>query len=265
MPNQHYQKWKPYHLNWVKENISLYKTYKELMIAFNKHFNEQATKWAIIGMLRRVFGTANISDNHIYTKKEDDWLKENYPNSYINSYQLVDKFNKQFNTNLTAINLKAHCNKTLHLQKNYDSYTYIVGGSDEVPLGSEYIDGKYTYIKINNIRKKGQRCFRENWKLKHRYIWEQTYGPIPKGYCILFLDGNTLNCDINNLYLVTKKEVLHLQTLGWLGQGEITIAGIEVLRSEQALVDAGIIKRSVDNDLDRLREYHKRKKVINNA
>lgn len=43
------------------------------------------------------------------------------------------------------------------------------------------------------------------FKLKHRLIWEQHNGKIPKGYNIQFKDGNRKNCDIENLYLISRR------------------------------------------------------------
>lgn len=39
---------------------------------------------------------------------------------------------------------------------------------------------------------------------KHRWLWEQAYGPIPKGHNVQFKDGNTLNCVLENLYLISR-------------------------------------------------------------
>lgn len=39
---------------------------------------------------------------------------------------------------------------------------------------------------------------------KHRWLWEQAYGPIPKGHNVQFKDGNTLNCVLDNLYLISR-------------------------------------------------------------
>ena len=39
---------------------------------------------------------------------------------------------------------------------------------------------------------------------KHRYIWEQAHGPIPKGMNIQFKDGDTTNCVLDNLYLISR-------------------------------------------------------------
>ena len=47
------------------------------------------------------------------------------------------------------------------------------------------------------------------FKLKHRLIYEQHYGTVPKNMYIIFKDKNKLNFDINNLELISKKE--HMQ------------------------------------------------------
>lgn len=39
---------------------------------------------------------------------------------------------------------------------------------------------------------------------KHRWLWEQAHGAIPKGYNVQFKDGNTLNCVLDNLYLISR-------------------------------------------------------------
>lgn len=44
---------------------------------------------------------------------------------------------------------------------------------------------------------------RKAWRLLHRYTWEQWHGPIPKGYCVTFRDGDNHNCSIDNLILVS--------------------------------------------------------------
>ncbi len=44
------------------------------------------------------------------------------------------------------------------------------------------------------------------WVLLHRHIWEAVNGQIPKGYNVCFKDKNTLNCNIENLELVSRQE-----------------------------------------------------------
>jgi hypothetical protein len=59
---------------------------------------------------------------------------------------------------------------------------------------------KYKYIRIS----KG------NWQLLNRYVWEQNNGPIPKGMIIRHIDGDTMNCQISNLKIISKAENLSL-------------------------------------------------------
>lgn len=44
--------------------------------------------------------------------------------------------------------------------------------------------------------------------LKHRLVWEQANGPIPKGMALVFKDGNKQHIELSNLELVTRAELL---------------------------------------------------------
>ena len=44
------------------------------------------------------------------------------------------------------------------------------------------------------------------WVPYHTYLWEKENGPVPKGHCLWFKDGNSLNCVLGNLELITRKE-----------------------------------------------------------
>ena len=64
------------------------------------------------------------------------------------------------------------------------------------PVGYERINVEgYVEVKVSepNI-----------FKLKHRVIWEQIHGEIPKGHNVQFRDGNRKNFEINNLYLISR-------------------------------------------------------------
>jgi hypothetical protein len=70
------------------------------------------------------------------------------------------------------------------------------------PIGSERIcrDG-YTEIKVADPNK---------WKLKHRLIWEEANGPVPKGYALIFGDGDKRNIKLDNLLLVSRAQLARL-------------------------------------------------------
>jgi hypothetical protein len=71
--------------------------------------------------------------------------------------------------------------------------------------GHERICAKdgYVYVRIS----KGK------YVLKHRLVWEQHNGPIPKGHIIIFKDKNKLNLNIDNLQMVTLRENMLRNTL----------------------------------------------------
>ena len=74
------------------------------------------------------------------------------------------------------------------------------------PVGSERIskDG-YIEIKVKDPK---------TWQPKHRVIWEQHNGTIPKGYIVVFRDGNRRNLDIGNLALASRSISLKMNQAG---------------------------------------------------
>lgn len=61
----------------------------------------------------------------------------------------------------------------------------------------------------------------------------------PEGMMISFKDGNKLNCDIDNLMLITKGENAVLTRLGLRSEDpDLTEAGLNLVRLKQAAKDA---------------------------
>lgn len=44
------------------------------------------------------------------------------------------------------------------------------------------------------------------WHPLHQFLWEKEYGKLPIGHCLWFKDGNTMNCTLSNLELITRAE-----------------------------------------------------------
>ena len=44
------------------------------------------------------------------------------------------------------------------------------------------------------------------WRLKHRVIWEQVNGAIPRGHNVQFKNHNPMDCRIENLYLISRED-----------------------------------------------------------
>lgn len=155
-------------------------------------------------------------------------IKEFVFNNYIGCgpSEMAKVVNEKFGKNYTKQQLKSyyanhHLNSGLtgyyekgHVPANKGKKGYYAPGCEKgwfkeghipknhKPVGSERItkDG-YVEIKIAEPNK---------WVLKHRYVWEQNNGPVPKGFIVRFLDQNKQNCSIENLALVSRAEHIEI-------------------------------------------------------
>ncbi|WP_339294362.1 HNH endonuclease signature motif containing protein [Paenibacillus sp. FSL W7-1279] len=91
------------------------------------------------------------------------------------------------------------------------------------PIGTERIDRDgYTLIKVSD-----EGPWHKRWRHKHKVVWEEKYGPIPKGHVILFADQNKRNIDLDNLILIKQSQLSVLNRKGLLhNDAELTKTGI---------------------------------------
>lgn len=66
-----------------------------------------------------------------------------------------------------------------------------------VPVGTERKTTKDHYIKVKVAEP-------NVWEFKHLMVWESHNGPVPKGMCVVFKDGDRQNCGIDNLQLIDR-------------------------------------------------------------
>lgn len=74
---------------------------------------------------------------------------------------------------------------------------------NRLPMWSERI-GKDGYIEIKVPEVNPWTGHKTRFRHKHRYLWEQANGPIPKGYALKCLDGDKLNTDPANWTLIPR-------------------------------------------------------------
>ena len=88
-----------------------------------------------------------------------------------------------------------------------------------LPVGSEWVNDRgYTYIKVAEPN---------DWQLKHRNIYEKHYGKIPKGYCVLFLNGDKNDFSLDNLKLIQIRHKLMMKNLHYISkEKEVTKTGL---------------------------------------
>lgn len=167
---------------------------------------------------------------HWYSPQEIEWLKDHVVGTPYK--KLTEEFNKHFGTNLSEKSIAGTCtrygfgngrnNRFVKGQTPWNKGKPQVFKSEEsrlrsqttlfkegsfppntLALGEERETGGYVYVKVKEQRK----AAKENWKLKHRLIYEKEIGPIPRGWVVIFIDGNHHNFDPKNLMAVPKRAV----------------------------------------------------------
>ena len=81
---------------------------------------------------------------------------------------------------------------------------------NSMPIGSEFVTKGIVQIKVS----KGK------WIPKHRFLWEEVNGPVPKNHVVIFSDGNNRNFNIDNLILISRKHLAILNKKRLLVEGK---------------------------------------------
>ncbi len=204
------------------------KTIADFQKEFNNTFNTNITVKAMKSYLSNHKLKVGHKNNRKFKDEHIEFLKENVKG--ITLKELRNRFNTRFNMNVSESSISS-------LKAKYNLKSGIVGGQFEkgqvswnkgkkmssyqyqrckatmfkkgsIPpnhksIGSEREDKDgYILIKIQDGHKN------KNWTRKHRYLYEQAYGKIPKGYKVIFADGNNRNFDLDNLIMVSNAEEL---------------------------------------------------------
>ena len=181
----------------------------------------------------------------LYPAEVKQFISENYKG--VGHKDMANMLNNRFSTSYTEDQVKAYYarNKldsglTGQFEKgiipwNKGMKGLQIGGKETqykkgdkpanwVPIGSERINGDgYVDVKVAD----GQKW--KNWKGKHILIREKHNGPVPEGYVVIFGDMNNRNFDINNLILVSRKQLLVLNRKGLIQKdADLTRTGLIV-------------------------------------
>lgn len=87
-----------------------------------------------------------------------------------------------------------------------------------VPVGTVRTKDGRRWIKVRDVRGATGR----NWMPLAKWKWESLVSPIPKGFVMLFKDGNPMHDDPENVEVVTYAEKvrrLGIRQTGWSGRG----------------------------------------------
>ncbi|WP_017726752.1 HNH endonuclease signature motif containing protein [Halalkalibacterium ligniniphilum] len=181
----------------------------------------------------------------LLNKEQHDYLLSILQGRY--NAELAQMMNEKYGLSLTARQLstykKNHGLKsglTGHFQKGHNPVNkgtkglYNVGGNktsfkkgqkahNYKPIGYERIDRDgYVLVKVQD-----DGPWHKRWKHKHKIVWEETNGPIPSGHKLLFADRDKQNISLDNLILVSNKQMATLNKKGLISNvPDLTRTGV---------------------------------------
>lgn len=164
---------------------------------------------------------------HKYTAAQHQFLVDNIKGK--SRKEITQLFNDHFNTQLKVTQLTAYLKRNkissgrdgrfVKGQKSWNKGMkgLQLGGEkgwfkkgckphNYQPIGTERVNTEgYVDIKIADPNK---------WKAKHRIIWEEANGPVPKDHVVIFADRNRHNFDLENLFLISRRQLSFLNKYG---------------------------------------------------
>jgi len=215
----------------------------EIVELFNARFGANLT----VGQLRALKKNHNIKSgvprsrggDGLFTKEQREFIAQHVAGRH--NRELADLINERFGLSVTVKQIKAW-------KKNHGYSSGLKGsegmappnkgkprtwtGGEEtrfkkghiphnyMPVGSERVNADgYVDVKIADPNK---------WRGKHLLVWEQHHGrPVPKGYAVIFGDGNRRNFDPENLILVSRQQLAVMNKHGLIrNNAELTKTGV---------------------------------------
>jgi len=174
------------------------------------------------------------------SQNDINYIIEHYPN------KRTDEIAKKLNCSIYAVYNRAYSlgiKKTVSFLSSPESGIFIKGSTigkstqfkkGQIPANKGkkmspelYEKCKHTMFKKGNLPgntlKDGAITVRKNklgtpyyhirlslgkWEYLHRFLWEKENGHIPKGFNVIFKDGNPINCKVENLKLISDSELM---------------------------------------------------------
>jgi hypothetical protein len=160
-----------------KYNVSITKIYNLTHYHNVKKSQEYLDNWKLSGRGRMIHHGAK----HRYEKGNVPFNKGKKISDYLDK-EVIEKIQK-----------------TTFKKGNLPHNTLSDGA---VTLRRDKTGVSYYYYRISKAK----------WIPYHHKIWSDAHGQVPKGLIVVFKDRNTLNCKLENLELITRKENMERNT-----------------------------------------------------
>jgi len=191
-------------------------THPQLTKAFNEEFGLDKSETAIHNLLfyygfrsGKSNKTARRFKGEKYSSEQIEYIRKGY--SSMGIQQLTKNFNHFFLEQRTEGGIQGAIKK-YNLQGERQEGLRIRCIKE---IGSERICSGTGFIVVKVDEPNPYWGGKTRQRHKHRVIWEKANGPIPEGSRIRFIDGNKLNCTLDNLALFSREENMHLNHLGF--------------------------------------------------
>lgn len=152
---------------------------------------------------KKIGGVLNTDQQVVYAKAEKLGLKK--------SPEYLEKLNKEMGDQLTRSGTQSRFQKG-HKPWCYGKKIGTRGRAGETQFKKG--QSPFNKLKVGDIVPvslppylKIKIAEPDKWEILHRHLWKQHYGEIPKDMCIVFKDGNTKNCALENLECLTRAEL----------------------------------------------------------
>lgn len=241
-------------------------TGQELTDLFNQTFSENKKRKAILDFIVRQGKHCKMPTSWgcKFTKEQEEFIHKNAPTMYRRI--LVDALNKAFGTNFPYTTVKSYCVRHKLTAPGGDGKFTSDSANWQRGLSKEEFKAHYSeesfkkmtspMLESNRIHKIGDVVIRHDRKYIYinedygkpinqriqeygRYLWEQVNGPIPDGFMIVYLDGDYMNCTIDNLICVPKKyRAFLMHNSWWNSPAEIKAAALKWCELYYALKEA---------------------------
>ncbi len=253
--------------DWILENAALgiFKSQKHFTDVFNAIFGTNHTVQAMNTHVYRR-GIVVKTEHHKRGCSEDQkkWLIDNFDKYDLNFVAMAADFNKRFGTNKSNCCIAKYCERKLGLHvpapkakaKNTGRIKRGDAGAStdrQLPIGTVRAvctkHRKVPYIKVQlcngdsgMVRGNGHNYKRPWWIPLREKVWIDAYGEIPNGYCVVNIDGDPMNCQLDNLMLMDKRGTAIMASHKWwmddknLTENAVTWCNLYLIAKDERVV-----------------------------
>ena len=199
--------------DWILEHYKDYRNCPELVKVLKDNFGlDKANESSIKFWFSKRFGMTTVYGRYDFSEKEKEFIKKYYPDH--GPEKTAEMLNEVFETNRTVNSVKNMANSKLGLSVS-DSFINELNKIKHEKMMKAHVKESRSIRK--ETRKNGRICYKMKadngqWRTPGIVIWEESNSPIPKGYRLIYLDGDNLNYQLDNLWLVTDKISYQVQT-----------------------------------------------------